>query len=55
VEDDNLNIICFGGRTTGLAIAWECTQNFLDARFSGADRHRRRLAKDNELEASKIA
>jgi ribose 5-phosphate isomerase B len=55
VEDDNLNIICFGGRTTGLAIAWECTQNFLDARFSGADRHRRRLAKDNELEASRIA
>jgi ribose 5-phosphate isomerase B len=30
VEDDNLNIICFGRRTTGLAIAWECTQNFLD-------------------------
>jgi ribose 5-phosphate isomerase B len=55
VEDDNLNIICFGGRTTGLAIAWECTQNFLDARFSGADRHRRRLAKVNELEASRIA
>jgi ribose 5-phosphate isomerase B len=55
VEDDNLNIICFGGRTTGIAIAWECTQNFLDARFSDADRHRRRLAKVNELEASRIA
>jgi ribose 5-phosphate isomerase B len=33
VEDDNLNIICFGGRTTGLAIAWECTQ---DARFAAS-------------------
>jgi hypothetical protein len=30
-------------------------QNFRDARFSGADGHRRRLAKVNELEASRIA
>ncbi len=51
VEDDNLNILCFGGRTTGIAIAWECTQNFLSARFSGAERHRRRLAKVTQLEA----
>lgn len=50
VEDDNLNILCFGGRTTGIAIAWECTQNFLSARFSGAERHRRRLAKVTQLE-----
>src|SRR5262249_59302850 len=50
VEDDNLNVLCFGGRTTGIAIAWECTQNFLDARFSDAERHRRRLAKVLQLE-----
>jgi len=50
VEDDNMNVICFGGRTTGIAIAWECTQNFLSARFSGAERHSRRLAKVNQLE-----
>lgn len=24
VEDDNLNVLCFGGRTTGIAVAWEC-------------------------------
>ena len=30
VEDDDLNILCFGGRTTGLAVAWDCTKNFLD-------------------------
>lgn len=54
VEDDNLNVLCFGGRTTGIAIAWECTQNFLNARFSGADRHRRRLAKVTQLEASRL-
>ncbi len=52
VEDDNLNILCFGGRTTGIAVAWECTTTFLNARFSGAERHRRRLAKVAQLEAT---
>jgi len=46
-----MNILCFGGRTTGLAVAWDCTKSFLAANFSGADRHRRRLAKVAELEA----
>ena len=52
VEDDDLNILCFGGRTTGLAVAWECTKSFLNAKFSGAERHRRRLAKVAQLEAA---
>jgi len=52
VEDDDMNILCFGGRTTGVAVAWDCTKNFLGARFSGADRHRRRLAKVAQLEAA---
>ena len=52
VEDDNMNILCFGGRTTGLAVAWDCTKSFLAANFSGADRHRRRLAKVAQLEAA---
>lgn len=55
VEDDNMNVLCFGGRTTGIAIAWECTQNFLSARFSGAERHSRRLAKVNQLELRRAA
>ena len=55
VEDDNLNILCFGGRTTSIAVAWDCTQNFLEARFSGADRHRRRLAKVTQLESRTLA
>ena len=54
VEDDNINVLCFGGRTTGIAVAWDCTQNFLSARFSGADRHRRRLAKVAEVERSSL-
>jgi len=55
VEDDNMNILCFGGRTTGTAVAWDCTKNFLGARFSAADRHRRRLAKVLQFEASQAA
>jgi ribose 5-phosphate isomerase B len=55
VEDDNMNVICFGGRTTGIAVAWDCTRNFLRARFSGADRHRRRLAKVNQVDRDRIA
>ena len=55
VEDDDMNILCFGGRTTGLAVAWDCTKNFLGAKFSGAERHRRRLAKVADLEAGTIS
>ncbi|MGO9107978.1 MAG: RpiB/LacA/LacB family sugar-phosphate isomerase [Thermoguttaceae bacterium] len=50
VEDDDLNVICLGGLVVGHALAWELVQTFLAARFSGADRHRRRLAKVAELE-----
>jgi hypothetical protein len=49
-----LNVLCFGGRTMGIAVAWDCTTNFLGARFSGEDRHRRRLAKVTQLETSTI-
>lgn len=55
VEDDDMNILCLGGRTTGIAVAWDCTRHFLCARFSGAARHRRRLEKVRQLEQSVIA
>jgi ribose 5-phosphate isomerase B len=50
VEDDDVNMICLGGRVVGNALAWELVQTFLGARFSGAARHCRRLAKVAELE-----
>ncbi|MDP4282916.1 MAG: RpiB/LacA/LacB family sugar-phosphate isomerase [Bacteroidota bacterium] len=50
VEDDNMNLICFGGRVTGFAAAEEYTQSFLKAEFSGAERHKRRLKKVEALE-----
>lgn len=51
VEDDHMNIICMGGRTVGSAVAWDLVQTFLEASFSEAERHLRRLGKVAELEA----
>lgn len=50
VEDDDLNLICFGGLVVGHALAWELTETFLNAKFVGAERFHRRLAKIAELE-----
>ncbi len=50
VEDDDLNMICLGGLVVGHALAWELVQTFLAAQFSGAERHRRRVAKVMDLE-----
>jgi ribose 5-phosphate isomerase B len=52
VEDDDLNVICLGGLVVGHALAWELVQTFLAARFSGAERHSRRLSKIAELETA---
>jgi ribose 5-phosphate isomerase B len=54
VEDDDLNILCLGGLVVGHASAWDIVQAFLAARFSGAKRHRRRLAKILELECGRM-
>ena len=50
VEDDNINVICLGGRVVGNELAWEIVETFLNASFSGAVRHRRRLEKVAALE-----
>jgi len=44
VEDDDMNVLCLGGRVIGQALAWDLVRTFLAARFSGEERHRRRLA-----------
>jgi ribose 5-phosphate isomerase B len=49
-EDDDMNIMCLGGMVTGPALAWDLAQEFLSARFKGAERFRRRLEKISELE-----
>jgi len=55
VEDDDMNVICLGGRVVANTFAWELVRTFLHARFSGAERHRRRLAKLVKLESSEAA
>ena len=51
VEDDNMNILCLGGRTSGESLAWDLVGAYLSATFSGAERHVRRLGKVAALEA----
>ncbi len=50
VEDDNLNVLCLGGRIEGPELAWDLVLTFLAARFSQAPRHVRRLRKVAALE-----
>ena len=50
VEDDDMNVFCLGGRVIGDGLALQLILTFLDARFSGAERHLRRLAKVKALE-----
>lgn len=50
VEDDDMNIMCLGGRVTCYALAWDLIQTFLKARFKGLERFRRRLDKVAALE-----
>ena len=50
VEDDDMNIMCLGGRVTCYALAWDLIQTFLKARFKEAERFRRRLDKVAALE-----
>ena len=50
VEDDDMNLICLGGRVTGFAAAEELAMAFLNAKYIGAERHKRRLEKVAHLE-----
>ena len=50
VEDDNLNLLCLGGRITGYMAAEEYVLAFLNAKFTGLERHMRRLQKVHLLE-----
>lgn len=51
VEHDDMNVLVLGARVIGPATARELVRAFLDARFTGEERHRRRLAKVEALEA----
>jgi len=50
VEHDAMNVLVLGGRVIGLEMAHELVKTFLNAQFTGEERHRRRLEKINLLE-----
>jgi len=45
VEHDDMNVLCLGARVIGPELAYELAAAFLNAVFSGDDRHRRRVNK----------
>jgi len=51
VEHDDMNVLVLGGRIVGPALAHELVQAFVAARFTGEERHLRRLGKVKAIEA----
>ncbi len=50
VEHDDMNVLVMGARVIGPELARELIRAFLRARFTGLERHRRRLKKIRALE-----
>ena len=51
VEHDDMNVLCIGARVVGPELAFELVKVFVGARFTGEERHVRRLAKTKAIEA----
>jgi ribose 5-phosphate isomerase B len=51
VEDDDMNVLCMGGRIIGVELAKEIISAFLKAEFSNLERHSRRKEKVLKIEA----
>ena len=51
VEHDDMNVLTLGARIIGPELALELVRAFAGARFSGKERHQRRLDKVNAIEA----
>jgi len=54
VEHDDIKVLCLGSRVLGFELMQEIAFAFLNARFSGEDRHKRRLAKLRSIERSSM-
>jgi RpiB/LacA/LacB family sugar-phosphate isomerase len=50
VEHDDINVLCLGARIIGEELAKELVTAFLSAKFTGEERHQRRLAKIRAIE-----
>jgi len=51
VEHDNMNVLTVGARVVGPALASELVRAFLGATYTAEERHARRFAKVQQLEA----
>jgi RpiB/LacA/LacB family sugar-phosphate isomerase len=51
VEHDNMNILVLGARVIADQLAYDLVRIFLSAKFSGEERHLRRISKIQELES----
>jgi ribose 5-phosphate isomerase B len=52
VGDDDVNVLCLGARVIGPELAADLVRDYVNARFSGAERHRRRLGEIAAFEAN---
>lgn len=50
VEHDDMNVLVMGSRVVAIELAKELVRNFLGAKFSGEERHVRRLGKVKAIE-----
>ena len=55
VEHDDMNVLVLGSRIIGPELARELVRHFLAAKFSGEERHVRRLGKVKAIEARYLA
>jgi ribose 5-phosphate isomerase B len=54
VEHDDANVLSLGARVIGPELAAELVKTFLNAHFTGEERHVRRVAKISEMEESEL-
>ncbi len=50
-EHDDCNVLCVGARVTGVELALDIVREFVAARFTGEERHQRRLKKIADIES----
>src|SRR6185369_12132584 len=54
-EHDDCNVLCLGARVVGVELALDIVRAFVAAKFTGEERHRRRLEKIQALEMNRKA
>ncbi len=55
VSHDDVNVLCLGARVIGPELAASVIEAFVGARFSGEERHVRRLAKIAQMESAGLS